>query len=258
MTLVVGIIAKTGVAIAGDRRQTTGGQYSATASNDTVQKIFKITDRCGMGISGSGEIGVTLVESFIQDKSKEYERAEPSVLKISDDFRQYAKNKYIEWYQGPFYEKGKEDYLHIFLAGYKKNGRFSDPKIIRMFSPNFEPRTSTTGFTSIGVPTFANYILNRIYLKNKFKLQEVVDMAVFCILETASQDGSVGEEVQIASFSTKQNFKFYNQSKVDEVKSRARGYRINLQKLFLLKRQQKENPKTHGPKRPTQTARKAT
>jgi len=258
MTLVVGIIAKTGVAIAGDRRQTTGGQYSATASNDTVQKIFKITDHCGMGISGSGEIGVTLVESFLQDKFKEYNKSEPSILKVADDFRQYAKNKYTEWYQGPFYEKGKIDYLHIFLAGYEKKGRFSDPKIIRMFSPNFEPRTSTTGFTSIGVPTFANYILNRIYLKNKFKLQEVVDMAVFCILETASQDGSVSEEIQIATFSIKQNFKFYNQSKVDEAKSRAREHRINLQRLFLLKRQQKEKSTTRGPKRPTQTAKKAT
>ena len=260
MTLIVGIIAKNGIILATDSRMTSGNPTAAsTQSNDTVRKIFKITDHCAMGISGSGEIGATLIESF----RSEINQLNNQLLTVTDvvkKFRSHCCKKYEFWFKRLPVESNRIPNFNVLICGYANlaKGKLSDPKIIRMGSyTQFAPMTTTTGFATLGIPTIANYLLNRLYFRNEINLDQALSLAAFCIIETESQDGRVGGNLQAAILSHRKNFREINKREINNLTTRCQEILKNSFQVSFYKPRPKEEPLesiVSGPKSPQQDA----
>jgi hypothetical protein len=146
-----------------------------------------------------------------------------------------AIKKYNEWFPNINYEERPT--LHIIMSGYRKdisNSNFTDsPEIFTLYSErNFAPhRWTLLGFMAIGISPLATYLLNTLYTK-EITLKHALELAAFAILETASQDGKVGKDIQLASFSLSQPFKLYSQDEIYEYIYQADRHRDNLKKAF--------------------------
>ena len=271
MTLIVGLIAKDGIVITSDSRMTSGNAaVSMTQSNDTVRKIFKITDRCGIGISGSGEMGVTLIEEFQKEINKLKDQ-KLAILDVAEKFRIQCLTRYANWFQRLPAESERIPDFNVLVCGYEpdESGKLNDPKIIRMNSfSQFAPMTITTGYATLGITTIANYLLNRLYLRNEITLTQALSLAAFCIIETKSQDGRVGGNLQAAMFSNTEPFREITDKEIVEITTKSDEVLRNSFQISFYKPESspspseelKEEPEkaiTEGPEKPQEDAIKS-
>lgn len=260
MTLIVGLIAKNGIVLASDSRMTSGDPtVASTQSNDTVRKIFRITNHCAMGISGSGEIGVTLIEDFQEEIDKQNNQL-LTVIDIVERFRSHCCGKYESWFRRLPVESERIPDFNALICGYTKlvGGKLESPKIIRMRSyTQFAPMTTTTGFATLGIPTIANYLLNRLYLRNEIALEQALSLASFCIIETESQDGRVGGNLQAATLSDEEIFKEVDEKGINDLTVNCKEVLKNSFQVGFYKPNPKEEPLESivtGPETPQQDA----
>ncbi len=246
MTLIVGLIARDGIALASDSRMTAGNPaVSVTQSNDTVRKIFKITDHCGMGISGSGEVGVTLIEEFQKNISSNSNNHLLTVSEITEQFRELCLARYTNWFRRLPVESERIPDFNILICGYsKKEGEnLSEPKIMRLNSfTQFAPMTTTTGYATLGMPTLANYLLNRLYLREEIDLNQALQLAAFCIMETESQDGRVGGRLQAATFSNTTSFSELEEREINRLTIKCEELLRNSFQINFYKTEPKKEP----------------
>lgn len=235
MTLAISIIAKDGVAVAADSRVTSGDPRGPTTVNDTVKKIFELGDFCGLTIAGDGGLGASLIDVIYYELHKNPDYRSLSADEMLVICRDSAIRKYNEWFSKITYEERPT--LHMILSGYRKdisNSGFIDaPEIFTLHSErNFAPhRWTLLGFMAIGITPLATYLLNTLYTK-EITLKHALELATFSILETASQDGKVGKDIQLASFSLNQPFKLYSQDEIYEYVYQAERHKDNLKKAF--------------------------
>lgn len=245
MTLIVGLIAKDGIVLTTDSRMTTGNpQTSTIQSNDTVKKIFKISDHCAMGISGSGETCVTLVEEFQKEIAKDKKKT-ISVLEIADRFRQLCINRYSDWFKRLPPDSERIPDFSVLVCGYMadKNNNLKIPRIVRLQSyTQFAPMTTTTGFATLGIPTIANYLLNRLYLRDTITLEQALTLGAFCIIETISQDGRVGGKLQAATFSNIKKYEDLGEKEINELSVRCDEVLKSSFQVSFYKEKPKEEP----------------
>jgi len=236
MTLAIGIIANDGIALGSDSRATIGDPRGLTTVNDTVQKIFKITDFCGVAIAGDGGLAVSILDSFLWNFKQRPDYNTLSIDEIVSLLRIAAINKYNDWF--PHLNPEQRPFLAMVICGYRKNmqGKLETPLIFSLLSiMHFAPSTDTMGFTAAGIVPLAIYLLNRLYTKSDIQLKSAVELAAFCIRETASQDGKVGGELQLATFSKDAPFKIYDEKEIEVVKKRCEEFRKNLRNPFYAK-----------------------
>lgn len=201
MTLVVGIIAKDGIVISSDSRMT-----SSITSNDTVKKIIKLNDKNAMGVAGDGTLGIHFLELIAPDLIFEH-----GIVQLAEQIRELGKKKFGDYYS--HLEPKDRPNLTLMIAGYTKDNK---PKLYTLSSgDNFIPRPSSTGFKCIGVPYFADYLLNRFY-QSEISMKQAQVLAAFCVIETESQSHDVGGDLKVATFSDKQT---YTELSSDEVKN---------------------------------------
>lgn len=260
MTLIVGLIAKDGIVITSDSRMTSGdATVSVTQSNDTVRKIFKITDHCAIGISGSGEIGVTLIESFQEEINKQNNQL-LTVEDLVERFRSHCCEKYESWFRRLPVESERIPDFNVLVCGYAKlvNGNLENPKIIKMRSyTQFAPMTTTTGFATLGIPTIANYLLNRLYRRNEITLEQALSLASFCVIETESQDGRVGGNLQAATLSDKKIFEEVGEKGINDLTINCKEVLMNNFQVGFYKPNPRQEPLESiviGPEAPQQDA----
>lgn len=204
MTLVVGIIAKDGIVLASDSRMS-----SAITSNDKVQKILSLDKHSAVGVSGDGTLGVHFLETITEDLT-----FEKGIVKLVEDIRERGKAKFDDYYS----HQRPEDrpILTFMIAGYTKT---NEPRLYELSSKdNFIPRPSSTGFNCMGVPYFAEYLLNRLY-ESEINVKQAQEMAAFCIIETATQSHTVGGDIKIASFSVTKAYSELTPTEIAEIKS---------------------------------------
>ena len=236
MTLAIGIISNDGLALASDSRATIGDPRGLTTVNDTVQKIFKITDFCGLAIAGDGGLAVSILDNFLWKLKQEPDYNNFSIDQIVDSLRNTCITKYNDWF--PHLKPAERPVLAMVVCGYRKNmeGKLDAPLIFSLVSLiHFAPSTDTMGFAAVGVVPLAIYLLNRLYTKSDIVLKSAVELAAFCIRETASQDGKVGGELQLASFSKDKPFNIYNEKEIEIVKGRCEELRRNLRNPLYAK-----------------------
>lgn len=260
MTLIVGLITKNGIVLASDSRMISGNPaVASTQSNDTVRKIFRITDHCAVGISGSGEIGVSLIESF-QEEINKLNNQLLTVMDIAERFRSHCCTRYESWFRRLPVESERIPDFNVLVCGYASlvDGKLTNPKIIKMISyTQFAPMTTTTGFATLGIPTIANYLLNRLYLRNEITLEQALSLASFCVIETESQDGRVGGNLQAATLSDQEVFKEIDEKGVNDLTISCQEVLKNSFQVGFYKPKPKEEPLeaiVTGPKTPQQDA----
>ena len=237
MTLAISIITRDGIAIASDSRVTSGDPRGPTTVNDTVKKIFELGDFCGLTIAGDGGLGASIIDVIYYELHKNSNYRYLSVDEMLVLCCDGAIKKYNEWFAQVNFDDRPT--LHMILSGYRKdinNANFIDsPEIFTLHSErNFAPhRWTLLGFMAIGITPLATYILNTLY-KKEINLKHALELAAFAILETASQDGKVGKDIQLASFSLQQPFKIYTQDETYEYIYQADRHRDSLRKAFYI------------------------
>jgi 20S proteasome alpha/beta subunit len=237
MTLAISIIAKDGIALASDSRVTSGDPRGPTTVNDTVKKIFELGDYCGLIIAGDGGLGASIIDVIYYELHKNQNYRFLSVDEMLVLCRHIAISKYDEWFGQVSFDDRPT--LHIIISGYRKdisNSYFIDsPEIFTLHSErNFAVHKWTlVGFMAIGITPLATYLLNTLYTK-EIILKHALELAAFAISETASQDGKVGKDIQLASISLHQVFKTYSPEETKEFLAKADQHRNDLRKAFYL------------------------
>lgn len=223
MTLTICIKASDGIVLASDSRATLRDPRQETTINDRVKKIFSIGRYSGMGIAGDGGLAM----SFI-DEIKEKIHSESEIRTLAKEFHKFGKDIFNDWFS---HEKPDErSFLSIVLAGYTING---NGEIYNLFSfDNFVPRKSTTGFSCLGITYLAQYLLNRFYQPD-ITTEHAAELAAFCIIETMSQDGKVGGDLQIAKFSSQKDFHQYTLPEIEKAKNKCDELREKMRLGFL-------------------------
>ena len=235
MTLAIGIIAKDGMALATDSRVTSGDPRGPTTVNDTVKKVFELGDYCGLGIAGDGGLGASVIDSIYYDLHKNPGYRLLSIDEMMAICKENAVRRYQEWFRDLAYDERPT--LHMIISGYRKDisgaNFINCPEIFTLHSErNFAPhRWTLLGFMAIGITPFATYLLNTLYTR-EITLRHALELATFCIIETASQDGKVGKDIQLASFSLDKPFTLYTQDEIYEYIYQAERNRNNLKKAF--------------------------
>jgi 20S proteasome alpha/beta subunit len=204
MTLVIGIIAKDGFVIASDSRAS-----SMMSSSDSADKFFPLNDDVVVGIAGDGNIA-THVFDRIKEEDKIDFKSSISVIseRISEEFSAYF-NKYF-----PDIAYQDRARLQILLAGYSKDTP-RKPHLYTLDSDdNFVPRQSTPGHFSLGTFYVSEYLLNRIYVKDKMSSAQAAKLSIFCLRETSLQNQKVGGAFKVGTFSTTQPFTLMSNAEI--------------------------------------------
>jgi hypothetical protein len=207
-----------------------------TAVNDTVQKIYKPSPRTAVAMVGQAETGAALIQHIIAGLA-----AQPgaNVDAVAESIRTIGNQFFGQWFGQPQFLMGplgpvatpRPD-VWFLLIGYNAGGQ---PKILAVPSIppfNFSPNLSTTGFAAAGVVPLAVYLLNRLYRRG-LDLEIAKDLAAYCIVETASQDGKVGGPIRLAIVKPNEDTIILPEEDTLMVVKRAEQHRETLRKSFL-------------------------
>jgi 20S proteasome alpha/beta subunit len=236
MSLAVAIEASDGIVLAADSRATYGDPRGLTAVNDTVLKIYRLSPRTAIALVGQAETGAALIQHITTSLA-----ANPgaNVDVAAEVIRTLGNQFFGQWFGAPQYLMGpmgptpvpRPDIWFV-LIGYTASAQ---PKILTLGSTlpfNFSPNLSTTGFAASGVVPLAVYLLNRLYRRG-LALDIAKDLAAYCILETASQDGKVGGPIRLAVARPNADIVILTDEEIAEVSRRADRHRETLRNSFL-------------------------
>src|SRR3989339_877740 len=240
MTLGIALFAKEDTIILISDKRVTEGSYAMSAHGDMVQKIHKVSNKCGLTIAGDAGAATAIIEIFLKELELEIKRKNTKILpvtEVAEIFRRVAVEYYTKWYKDMSMQEWvsnvKNDvipFFRVLMAGFDNDekGKPSDRKIVEMSSlRRFSPIICTVNFSTIGITTLAQYLLYRFYKEEEENV--VAGLGAFCITETNSQDDGVGDEFHIASFSKKHSFKFYTDDEVNKIKNRCFELKTELQ-----------------------------
>ena len=227
MTLLVALKAADGLVMAADSRGTFGDPRQVTAQNDSQQKAHILADHVAVLQAGAGELGTHVVERAKQVLKGELMTvpvtpgappvlqpgngvppATDGVTPVMGVLRDVTRASYNEWFpsvepvpppmlaaQGQVPTRPE---LQFIVGGYEVGGGgANDARIYTMLSAvDFAPALHDYGFAVGGIPTYALYLLNRLYQPGR-STDDLAALAVYVITETASQDGKVGGPVNL-------------------------------------------------------------
>lgn len=227
MTLIVALEAKDGMILAGDSRGTIGDPRGLTAISDVHKKIFQLTKYCGIGVSGSSELGTALLDG-IQKKLSDL-KAE-FVDEALSQTRLHVKALYNEWFsQFPI---DKRPVTLLTIAGYGEIENRRIPKIYLLNSQmDYAPMLFDKGICMIGIPQYATYLANRYYDRSMSK-ENVAALAEFLISETASQDPKVGGPINIAVIDPAHGYRELDEKELVEIRQRNDRHRESMKRFF--------------------------
>lgn len=250
MTLGIVLFAKDNTIVIVSDKRVTGGTAAMPARGDFVEKIYKVTDRCGLTTAGDAGSAAVVIELFLKKirpklpkRGRKRKTKELSVVDAAEIFRKTAVGYYTRWFKDMSMREwvanvrdGVIPHFRILLVGFDtdEKGKPSERKIIELSSlKRFAPVNITTGFGTIGVTTIAQYLLYRFYTDDQQEEAAAAGLAGFCIQETSSQEGSVGDQFQVASFSTNKPFQFYSDDELERIKRRCAEIKTEFQIALL-------------------------
>ena len=236
MSLAVAIEAANGIVLAADSRATFGNPLGMTAVNDTVQKIYRPNPRTAIAMVGQAETGAALIQRIVTTLA-----AQPGadVDATAEAIRTVGNQFFGQWFGPPQFMMGPAGPVStprpdvwFLLVGYDAANQ---AKILSLGSTppfNFAPNLSTTGFAAAGVVPLAVYLLNRLYRRG-LDLEITKDLATYCILETASQDGKVGGPIRLAITAPHVDARILTDADMSVIVARADRHRETLRNSFL-------------------------
>lgn len=227
LTLVVALESKNGIVISGDTRGTIGDPRGLTAISDVHKKVFQLTKYCGIGVSGSSELGTALLDGIqkkLSDMNCEF------IDKTIGETRSHVRTLYNDWFsQFPI---DKRPAVLLTIAGYAEVESRRIPKIYLLNSQlDYAPMLFDKGICMIGIPQYATYLANRYYDRTMDK-DNVAALAEFLISETASQDPKVGGPINIAIINPATGYSELSEKELAAIKKRNDKQRQDMKKFF--------------------------
>ncbi len=219
MTLIIGLKSKDGIIITSDSKAS-----AEITSNDTVQKVFKLSNHSAVGIAGDGGLAM-----YFLDQIKNGLNYGTGILDLAEQMRIKGKEKFNDFFE--HLTPDKRPSLSLLLAGYT-NEHPQKAEIYTLNSrDNFVPRKAVTGFECIGIPYIADYLLNRLY-EVDIAEASAEEMGVLCIQETSSQDSSVGGPTKVYTFSATKNFQELSSEEVDKLREKTKQFQLAQKSKF--------------------------
>lgn len=196
MSIGIAIVTQDGVVLAADSRGTFGDPRGQTAINDEMQKVFRVTSRCGVVIAGAGEIAVTILTETQAELAKQ-ERPAGMEASTADVAATLSRVALGFWGRHGFFTVPMEQRPGLFfLVGGVDDG--GSPLIHLVPSPqHFALHTMGTGYAVIGLGLLGQYWLSRTYVAD-MSVGDASDLAEFVIGEAATQEGKIGGSVSLA------------------------------------------------------------
>ena len=222
MTLLVALRGSDGIVVATDSRGTFGDPRGITAQNDSQKKLYIVSKYASILTAGSGELGASIMQEFLNSLQPTNEE---SVTTILNKVRTLIRTRYSEWFAKfevqaiPGSTKPVRPSLSLIIAGYDNDaeGKPTEQKIFQLLSQtDFAPMLHNYGFALSGVAQYALYLLNRLY-ENDLKIEILTALAAYVITETASQDGKVGGQVQMAIITPIDGCKELSNDEIDKI-----------------------------------------
>lgn len=229
MSLIVGLQAKDGIVLAGDTRGTIGDPRGLTAISDVHKKIFRLTDHCAIGVSGSSEIGSALLDNF--DNKLSRQRA-IFIDDVAARTREHARQLYGSWFQ-KFPVKERPSLL-LMIVGYPaERDKATKGKLYLLSSQmDYAPMLMTKGICMAGIPQYATYLANRFYDPN-MSVESIIALAEYLIYETSTQDPKVGGKINIAIISPESGYRELTLDEIRTIRKRNEEQTINLKQFFF-------------------------
>lgn len=219
MTLIIGLKSKDGIVITSDSKAS-----AEITSNDTVQKVFKLSNDSAVGIAGDGGLAM-----YFLDQIKNGLNYGTGVLDLAEQMRIKGKEKFNDFFE--HLTPDKRPSLSILLAGYTIE-QLQQAEIYTLNSKdNFVPRKAVTGFECIGIPYIADYLLNRLY-ETEISEGSAEELGVLCIQETSSQDSSVGGPTKVYTFSATKDFQELPSEEVEKLKEKTKQFQLAQKSKF--------------------------
>ncbi len=200
MTLIVALEGKDGLVLAADSRGTIGDPRGLTAVNDIQHKLFKLTNHCGIAISGSSELAARLI-----DQLKPQLAAKTNVDDILSLVSSFCKTQYQQWFGNrpwvsPTPVVDQRPTVAFIVCGYTNGQSMNSQSRIYILTSvlDFVPQLCQSGFMMAGIPQYATYLIHRLYDRS-MNIKSLQSLAAYLITETATQDPKVGGPVRIAT-----------------------------------------------------------
>jgi hypothetical protein len=240
MTLILALEGRDGLVLGADSRGTIGDPRGLTAINDVQKKLFRLSDYCGITVSGSAELAARMID-LLQRRIGEQGLVDADP--IMDQVVNVAKQEYNNWFGGPrpWFSPGQPVHdqrpVTIFiLAGYNRpTDQQPDfqPRIYLLNSQlDFAPQLCTTGIMLAGVPQYAIYLSHRYY-NREMTVANLTGLAAYLIAETATQDPKVGGPIRLATVKPNDPYRELGEDEVSKIVARNEKQNLRLRKFFF-------------------------
>lgn len=237
MTLIASLEGQDGLVLAGDSRGTVGDPRGLTAINDTFNKIFKLSDYCGIGISGASELANKFIDSLQKNiQAKDF----IDIDEIVNETHSWGKKTYEGWFgTKPWHSTVQQGQIidqrpgMIFIVcGYNKRGDQKSQIYLLNSGLDFVPQLCKSGHMVAGVPQYAVYLLHRLY-NPQMRLQNIASLAAYLITETATQDPKVGGPVRMAQITLNCGYKEFSSDEIRKITDKNEAQNVKLRGFFF-------------------------
>ena len=228
MTLAMALRAYDGLVLATDSRAT-GGLHQ---SDDTSEKFLQVNRDIGVmtyGLAVPGYTGISRLVETVKSKREELTYFRP----IADTARNTFQNAYEDWLNKEK-QQGREIPADLkvgfILAGYDSGT--SQFKISHWESPEFQERQFPEGDLLAAQWHIARFLINKLFYP-EISVEQLSELAVFLLVETAISEPTVGGPLQLAAITLGQGFQRLHEKDIDEILQRSQS-RFRLFRKTLL------------------------
>lgn len=235
MTLTITLAVNEGMIFATDSRGTIGDPRGLTAQNDSIKKLYKITDKAVLQVSGANETGALVIEEI--EAWCNSQQTQPTVTQIMTQLRSILKARYNDWFATiPAFQmipnQPQRPALVVTLGGYEDiNGNPLERIYTMPSAMDFAPQLFKTGIAISGIPQYAIYLTLRLYSRD-MPLEATKRLAFYVITETATQDGKVGGPIQMMELKPNDVVREIDSQELKRINKQNESVNLKLKKLF--------------------------
>ena len=226
MTLAMALRAYDGLVLATDSRAT-GGPYQSV---DTSEKFLQVNRDIGVmtyGLALPGYTGISRLVETVKSKREELTYFKP----IADEAGSIFQRAYVDWLDSEK-QQGREVppefKVGFILGGY--DSATNQFKVSHWESPEFQEREQ--GDLLAAQWHVARFLLNKLFYP-EISVEQLGELAVFLLVETAVSEPTVGGPLQLATITLSQGFQRLHEQDINEILRRSQKRFCLFRKILL-------------------------
>jgi 20S proteasome alpha/beta subunit len=228
MTLAMALRAYDGLVLATDSRATGGPRQS----DDTSEKFLQVNRDIGVmtyGLAVPGYTGISRLVETVKSKREELTYFRPIAGAAGSIFQ----TAFVDW-QGGEKQQGRdippELVVGFILGGYDSaTNQFA---ISHWVSPEFREQQRPNGDLLAAQWHIARFLINKLFYP-EISVQQLSELAVFLLVETAVSEPTVGGPLQLATITLGQGFQRLHEQDINEILRRSQKRFCLFRKILL-------------------------